>query len=110
MADINNYRSRIKIYKRSYTANSFGGFVQALTEVDTVWCKIEALTGREKMQYAQVYPTAQFKITMRYRPDVNTDMKLFRNNRYWNILSVVDVKTMQDELEILAEESPSEAI
>jgi len=110
MANIDAYRSRIGIYKRVYTANSVGGFAQTLTEIATCWCKITPLTGREKMLYAQVYPTAQYKITMRYRPDVNTEMKLYRNNKYWNILSVNDVDTMQDELEILAEESHSEQV
>lgn len=110
MANVDAYRSRIGIYKRVYTANDVGGFTQTYSEIATVWCKITPLTGREKMQYAQVYPTAAYKIVMRYRPDVNTEMKLFRNNKYWNILSVNDVDTMQDELELLAEESHSETV
>jgi len=110
MANVDDYRSRIGIYKRVYTANSVGGFTQTHSEIATVWCKITPLTGREKMQYAQVYPTAAYKIVMRYRPDVNTEMKLFRNNKYWDILSINDVDTMQDELEILAEETRGEQI
>jgi SPP1 family predicted phage head-tail adaptor len=108
MADINNYRSRIKIYRRVLTSNSFGGFSQTQTEVDTVWCRITPLTGRESLQYKQVYPTADYRILMRYRPDVNTNYRLFYNNRYMNILSVTDIDNRHDELEILAERKQSE--
>ena len=109
MADINNYRSRITIYKRAYTANSHGGFSQTWTEVDTVWCKIIPLVGREGMQYKQAYPTAQYRVVIRYRPDVSTDMRLYYNKKYYNILSVVDINNMQDEIEIMTELTPEVA-
>ena len=109
MADINNYRSRIKIYRRVYTSNSFGGYSQTWTEIDEVWCRIMPLTGREAMQYQQIYPTANYRILMRYRPDVNGNMRLYYNKRYWNILSVTDIDNLHDELEILAEFRQSEA-
>lgn len=110
MADINKYRSRVGIYKRVYTSNDMGGYSQTLSEISTVWCNITPLVGRELMKYSQVYPTAQYKITMRYRPDVNTEMKLYYNKHYWNILSVQDLDNMQDELEILAQNTPSEVV
>lgn len=108
MADINNYKSRIMIYKRAYTANGHGGFTQSWTEVDTVWCKITPLVGREAFNYRQVFPKANYKVLMRYRPDVNQDMRLYYNHRYWDILSVQDLNNMHDELEILAEVTPDE--
>lgn len=108
MADINNYKSRIVIYKRAYSANGHGGFDQTWSEVDTVWCRITPLVGREAYTYRQVFPTANYKILMRYRPDVNQDMRLYYNHKYWDILSVQDRDNLHDELEILAEASHDE--
>ena len=103
MANINEYRSRIQIYKRAYTTNSMGGFTQTMTLVDTVWCKVEPLTGLEEFRYQMAYAIGKYKVTMRYRPDVNTDMKLFYRKNYMDIISVQDVNSMRDELEIMAE-------
>ena len=108
MADIGNYRSRVKIYKRVYTSNGMGGFSQTLSEVDTVWAEVMPMSGREATRFRQAYPTATFRIRMRYRRDVNTDYKIYYNSKYHNILYVEDTDNKQDELIILTEVTESE--
>ena len=108
MADINNYRSRILIYKRVYTPTDLGGFTETLTLIDTVWAKITPMQGKELLNYRQVYPTAQDKINIRYRPDMNPDFKILYGSTYHNILSVIDINNLHDELEIITEVKQSE--
>ena len=108
MADVNKYRSRITLYKRAYTSNDMGGYVQTLVSIDTIWASFDNLSGKESLQYRQLYPTAQSKIKVRYRPDINPDFKVMYNKRYYNILSVVDIDNMQDELELIVEVQQNE--
>ena len=108
MPNVNNYRSRIGIYKRVLTANGFGGFTQTWSKVDTVWCEVSPLSTNETMRYQQVWPTASNSIKMRYRKDVTTDYRLFYRNRFYNVLSVVNVDNLDDELEILTEVTQGE--
>lgn len=108
MANINEMKSRIKIYRQNYTSNGFGGNILTWTEVDEVWCKITPLNSKEEIAYKQIYATASYKINMRYRPDVNNDFRLYYGHRYYNILSVVDLNNLRDELEIVCEVSHSE--
>ena len=108
MPNVNEYRSRIGIYKRVLVANGFGGFTKTWSEVDTVWCNITPLRGNETVRYMQVWPTAVNAVTMRYRPDVNTDFRLYYRKKFYNILSVVNVDNLDDELEILTEVTQGE--
>ena len=108
MPNVNEYRSRIGIYKRVLVANGFGGFTQTWSEVDTVWCNITPLVGFERVRYQQVFPDARDRINIRYRPDVNTDFRLYYRKKFYNILSIVNVDNMDDELEILTEVTQGE--
>lgn len=108
MADINNYRSRITLEKLTYTSNDFGGFTKTWNEISAVWANILFVSGKELIQYRQVYPTMQVKIKIRYRSDITTDYRIKYKNTYYNILSIIDIDNMQDELEIIAGSDPSE--
>jgi SPP1 family predicted phage head-tail adaptor len=103
LANINQYRCRIKLYKRSYTSNNFGGYAQTWVLADTIWSKIEPLSGKEELLYKQIYPTAQVKISIRFRHDINPDMRILYNKKYYNILSAKDLENKHDELEMLCE-------
>ena len=113
MADVNKYRSRITLYKRAYTSNDMGGYVQTLVSIDTIWAEFVSpaksrRTQKEKMEYGQVYHTSEHIIRIRYRPDVSPDFKIKYNKKYYNILSVVDIDNMQDELELIVEVQQNE--
>lgn len=108
LTNINNYRSRIKLYNEAHTSNSYGGYSLTKTYVDTVWAEIIILSGREEYIYKQVYSTAQIKIKIRYRHDINTKWKIFYKKKYLQILSIVDLENRHDELEIICKEVESE--
>lgn len=111
MANVNKYRSRIKIYKRSYISNGFGGQTESNVLVDTVWAGINQVINQtatnEDIRYKQVWPKPQYSIKIRYRPDINNDFKIFYNNKYFDILAVIDKDNRHDELEIICEVTPS---
>jgi len=85
---IGELRSRVKIYKSTYTSNDFGGFTQTWSLVDTVWASVKGFKDSEKIQFNQVYETATCKVTMRHRPDINANTRLYYNDRFLNVISV----------------------
>lgn len=104
MANINEYRSRIKLYKRSYTSNDMGGYSQSLILVATLWSKIEDLGGKEQLLFNKVSADKQYKISIRYRSDINPDMKVLYNKKYFNIITPpIDVGNYHDELQLICE-------
>ncbi len=102
--NIGSYRNRIIFKKRNNEANGMGGFIVTWSEVCTIWGSFIQINAKESFYYKQIYPTAEFKIQCRYRPDLNSNMRIFYNNKYYDITGVIDKDNLHKELTILCEE------
>ena len=60
------------------TQDSFGGVVEAWSEVATVYGGIEPLNGREYFQAQTINESLSVRFRLRWRPDIalDTDMRL----------------------------------
>ena len=108
MGNVNTYKNRITIEKAALTSNGTGGYVKVYSTRCTVWASVLPLAGAEGMRYKQVYPTATYKVLMRYRSDIDTDCRVKYYHQVYNILSAIDVDNAHDELLLLLEVRPDE--
>lgn len=81
-------RGTIQYKKKS--VNSFGEDIETPTDLATVWCSIEPVTGKEKWLQQERISEATFKIRMRYRSDVNVTMQMKYKNRIFDFLAVIN--------------------
>ncbi len=60
------------------TADGAGGTVKTAIDVDTVWIKLEAVSGREQLRGGMVETADLYRARMRYRTDVLPTWRLRR--------------------------------
>ena len=75
----------------SKSKNTFNEDIETWTDLATVWCSIEPVSGSEKWLQQERVSEATFKIRMRYRSDVNERMRMKYKNRYLQFLSVLNL-------------------
>lgn len=73
-----------------------------------VWANIQPLTGREIFQAQQVYPEADTLITIRYRLNVTTAMRVLYGTRTYDIKDVNDVEERHRRIDLTCVERPAE--
>lgn len=78
---------------------------KTLTEVKTVWASVEPTRGREYQEAQRVRPELTYKITTRYHKEVTPDMFIKFKGRYFNIVSIINVKEKNEMLEIICTEN-----
>lgn len=83
-------RHRITIQQRSSTQDSYGQPLVAWTDVATVWCAIDPLSGRELLAAEAVQSEITHKVVMRYRSGINAKMRVLYGSRIFDIQNVLD--------------------
>ncbi|MGC4075477.1 MAG: phage head closure protein, partial [Rubrivivax sp.] len=89
---------------------AFGSAVAAWPTLATVWARVDEtldtkLGGAEKVENANRVLTRQFRVTIRYRSDVTTGMRIRqpdRSNRVLQIVAIAEVGRRQA-LELMCE-------
>jgi SPP1 family predicted phage head-tail adaptor len=95
MMDIGRTNKRITFYRNEEKDNALLQKEQVLTAVKTVWASVEPTRGRPELTY---------KITMRYFGDVTPDMVIKFKDRYFEIVSIINVRENNEMLEIVCTE------
>lgn len=84
--------------------NDFGEDIETYTDLDTVWCSIEPVTGSEKWLQQERVSEATYKIRMRYRANLNPTMRMKYKNRYLQFLAVINLNEDSRDIFIPAKE------
>lgn len=79
----------------------FGGQTESWVDVATVWAAIEPLFGHEKVAAHAVQSEATVKITIRYRTDVTTAMRLIFGSDVYDIHHVSPVPGRGNDMDLL---------
>ncbi|MBN8542794.1 MAG: phage head closure protein [Alphaproteobacteria bacterium] len=84
-------RERVVIQSRTLTSDGLGGNSESWTDLATVFAQVIALSGsaREQVIAAQREARNAYRIVMRKRSDVNTQMRLQWQGRILHIHGVV---------------------
>ncbi len=99
----------VTLQKPLLTADGAGGFSTVWEEVATVWAEIAEVAGapyfgKEYAEGRAVRSLTRYKLTLRYRADITTDMRLLIDARVLRIIAVVAPIGQKDTLEMIAEE------
>jgi SPP1 family predicted phage head-tail adaptor len=96
-----NLRHRITIQQRSTSEDALGQQVLAWTDVATIWCRVEQLSGRELMTASAERAENTARITVRYRADLVEKMRILYGATIYDITSVSDIEGRRRELEVM---------
>lgn len=99
-------RHRIEIQNSVDTRDEFGAISgQTWHPFCYVWAAIEPLSGREYFSAAQAQSKVSHKIMMRYKDGIKPYYRILWNDRIFNILSILNIREENRELNLYCEEA-----
>ncbi len=106
--DIGRTNKRITFYRYEEKENELLQSEQVLVEVKTVWASVEPTRGREYQEAQRIRPELTYKITTRYHKDITPDMFIKFKDRYFQMISIINVRERNEMLEIICAEKQTE--
>lgn len=97
-------RHKITMQKKSNERNSFGEPEDMWVDVVTVRASINPLSGRDFMAAMKEQAAVTHKVTIRYNPSVNADMRIKYGDRLFDILHIIDTWEQHREMVLLCKE------
>jgi len=97
-------RQRIEIQIPTRALNSINELIDTYTTQDTVWGAIEPLSGNRLILAQQSNSQVQGLIRIRYRKGIVPRMRLKVENRYFQIISIVDRDELHKEIQLFYKE------
>lgn len=107
--DIGRTNKRITFCRYEEKENALLQTEQTLTKVKTVWASVEPTRGREYQEAQRVRPELTYKITTRYHKGITPDMQIRFQNRYFDIISIINIREKNEMLEIICREKDIKA-
>lgn len=102
--DIGRTNKRITFCRYEEKENKLMQEEQTLKNVKTVWASVEPMRGREYQEAQRIRAELTYKITTRYHKGITPDMLIRCKERYFEIVSIIDVKEKNAMLEIICTE------
>jgi len=100
-----NYRHLIEIWDLESTEqNELGEDTQVPKMIYKLWAEVIPVRGKEYLSMDKLVPEMQYKITTRYRPDINQAHLIKWQGRELNIKAIVDISGKEEHMEIACEE------
>lgn len=75
--------------------NAYNESIETRTVIDTVWCRLQGLPGREFIAAAQPHAEERVLITIRYRTDLTTKNAIRVDGREFDIGSIRELGRRQ---------------
>ncbi len=97
-------RHRILFQSEEKISDDAHGHTSIWNDVAVTWADIEPLAGRELYYAQQIKNTISHKITIRYREDINEEMRIIFGIRIFKIESIINIKEQKKLLLLRCEE------
>ena len=101
---------KVSIYRYQTIETELGSSRKVLTFDRTVWAELRPTRGTEFLEYYREANALQFKITMRYRPDLTEKDVLVYKDRQFEINSIINIMEANLYLEVYCTESKDKKI
>ena len=105
---IGKLRHRIILQKQVVIKDSIGQETEKWKDVETVWARVEPLSGKEYFNAKQTNSEVSSKITIRYLVDITSQMRVIFQEHTYNILSVINFEERNKYLQLLCTEKLGE--
>lgn len=106
--DIGRTNKRVTFCRYTEKQNGLLQTEKVLEEIKTVWASVEPTRGREYQEAQRIRPELTYKITTRYHKEVTPDMFIKFKDRYFQIVSIINVRERNEMLEIVCTEKLTE--
>ncbi len=83
-------RHRVDLLEPVETDDGAGGRIVTWATRDTVWAQVVSLKGKEKQRAEAQTAESPYSVTLRYRADVSSDMRVAFDGLMLDISSVAD--------------------
>lgn len=101
---------RVDIYRYQTVETELGSSKQVLAYDRTVWAELKPTRGTEFLQYYKEANALQFKVTMRYRPELTEKDVLVYDGRQFEINAVINLMEANVYMEVYCTESKDKRI
>jgi SPP1 family predicted phage head-tail adaptor len=103
-AAIGRMRRRLVLEAPVASPDGLGGTTQAFEAVAAFWAQVEWISGIESWRQGRPEQSRNYRITMRWRGDVDAGRRLRDGDRIFDIRSAADPDGARQRLVCLAEE------
>ncbi len=94
----------IGIQKKVVTRNDDGSEAVTWEEFTRAWASIDPVGGREYFLASQMQAPTDHRITIRYQPNIESEMRVAWNGRNFNIRSILNREERNIELVLMCQE------
>lgn len=105
MNGVGALRHRVTLQRRATAPDGAGGGVLTWHDIARVWGRVKPLRGMERHASEQTQSPVSHEITVRYREDLTTAMRILWGGRTFNIRSALNKDERKRYLTIEAEEN-----
>lgn len=81
---------RVTFKRETSTPDGMGGYLKSFADVCTVWALVRPMSGREREFADSIESSANYRIVIRYRPDIRENDICVWRGRQMNIRNVKD--------------------
>jgi SPP1 family predicted phage head-tail adaptor len=104
MMQAGKLRHRIVLQKVTMMRDEEGNAVETWSDFVTVWASVEPIRGREYFEAAAINTENDLRFVIRYRSGITSEMRVWYNDRIFDIQSVIDIDEAHKELELICKE------
>lgn len=101
---IHKLNKRVKVQSETNAPDGQGGHVKSWVDVATLWCGLEPKTAKEFLRAEGIANEVTHIARLRYRSDIEPDMRVNFGNRNFQILSVINPKESNHYIELTIKE------
>ena len=101
---IGDLRERVELQSMSPTRDAIGGEVQGWTTLANVWAQVTPMSAGEQYRRQQMQASAQWKVTIRYRADITSKMRVLWSGRTFQVKGVTSADERKRFLAMACEE------
>lgn len=98
-------KHQITLQEPAPTTNGYNEEVPGWTDAATVWAAIEWGSGRRYLEAKQLNAEVQGIVRIRYRSDIKPEWRIKYGSRYFEIISIANIRESDQELQINCKES-----
>ncbi|TYR75581.1 head-tail adaptor protein [Rossellomorea vietnamensis] len=97
-------RHKIRFQKLEGVEDELGQYRESWVDGESAWCMIKTMQGREYFAAAASQSENTYRFVIRYRPGIDSSMRVIYNGRTFNIESAINDDEMNKTLTLIAKE------
>lgn len=85
-------RNKLTVERLTRSADGMGGYTKSWSSVQTAWMRLKPLSGSERLHAQHLEATTTHRAYCRATVDVQTEDRLTKGSRVFNVRAVLDLE------------------